>query len=89
MNTQQTDFLNGYVMSRIAERLAIDKETLVKQVANELSNLFSDKDIAVKNVERSVNQLWSMGFIEVNDAGNITQTDPVTAYQQMGEKTDE
>jgi len=84
MNTQQTDFLNGYVMSKITEHLAVDKERLVKDVANDVSNLFAGKSVAMKHVERSVNQLESMGFIEVNDANNITQDDPVGAYNDIG-----
>jgi hypothetical protein len=85
MNKEQTDFLNGYVMSKITEYLAVDKERLVKEVAEDLSSLFTGESVAMKHVERSVNQLEQMGFIEINDAGNIAQDDPVDSFQELEE----
>lgn len=83
MNKEQTQFFNGYVMARITENLTIDKEDLVKKVADETSNLFTGRSLATKHAERSVNQLVDMGFIEVNDAGNVVQSDPSTAFRDL------
>jgi len=85
MNKQQTEFFNGYVMARIAENLAIDKESLVKKLAEETSNLFTGKSTAMKHAERSVNRLVKMGFIDVNDAGNLVQDDPSGAFRNLAE----
>lgn len=85
MNAQQTEFYNGYIMARIAETLAIDKQSLVEDVAEETSNLFTGKSVAMKHAERAVNQLVQMGFIEINDAGNVVQDDPSEAFRNLAE----
>ena len=83
MTKDSRRFIEGFVMARVSENLTVDRDRAVKDISEELSFALPSKDSAEIAVKAALKQLQDQGFIEINDAKNIVQDDPIGALKEL------